>query len=299
MRVRTPGQILENFWFLGNEESCVYLLEGKSESILINGGTSVILPEVIEQLRKFRIDESKIKAFLILHSHFDHVGIVPFFKRIHPDIKVYASRRSGEVLNKTKAINAINSASRYIIDKRDLQGIIDEYDPEWQVGMQISPLQEGDCIDLGEMEVRIFETPGHSPCSISAYCPQLKALFPSDAGGVPFEEGVNAYGISDYTVFEDSLNKLKSFDVEYLGADHCGYVTGKEAGSYIAEAIEVATHRRKLMHETYTETGDLDRASRKLAAQFKDENIGNIVPHDTFVESFRQMIIHIAGLRSK
>ena len=54
-------------------ESCVYLLEGSRESILINGGMSFIFHDIVRQFDEFNIDESKITKILILHSHFDHV----------------------------------------------------------------------------------------------------------------------------------------------------------------------------------------------------------------------------------
>ena len=79
MRFRQAGKITDHLWYLGLEEAGVYALEGGDGFILINGGLSYILPNVLEQMKTFGIDAKKIKKFLILHSHFDHVGIVPFF----------------------------------------------------------------------------------------------------------------------------------------------------------------------------------------------------------------------------
>jgi hypothetical protein len=38
MRIREPGKIAEGLYLFGLEESCIYLLEGRNESIIINGG---------------------------------------------------------------------------------------------------------------------------------------------------------------------------------------------------------------------------------------------------------------------
>jgi glyoxylase-like metal-dependent hydrolase (beta-lactamase superfamily II) len=81
MRIRKPGKILDHLWYLGYEESGIYLLDGGDEAMIINGGLSYIVPQVLRQLSEFNINEEKVTKFLILHSHFDHVGIVPFFKR--------------------------------------------------------------------------------------------------------------------------------------------------------------------------------------------------------------------------
>ena len=81
MRFRKPGMITNNLWYLGSEESGVYYLEGSNGAALINGAMAYVLPNVLTQMREFGIDPGRVTKFLILHSHFDHVGIVPYFKR--------------------------------------------------------------------------------------------------------------------------------------------------------------------------------------------------------------------------
>jgi len=80
MRIRQPGKIRDNLWLLGKEESCVYLLEGNAQSMIISGGMSYIVPDLLQQFEIFGINEARIKKLLILHAHFDHVGIVLFLK---------------------------------------------------------------------------------------------------------------------------------------------------------------------------------------------------------------------------
>ena len=77
-------------------------------------------------------------------------------------------------------------------------------------------LGQNSCIDLGGRHIEIHETPGHSSCSISAYVPQLKALFPSDAVAIPYrDEYVIAAG-SSFEKYQQSLDKLALLDVEIL-----------------------------------------------------------------------------------
>ena len=51
MRIREPGKVCDGLWCLGHEESCVYLLEGMDQSMLISGGMRYILPAVLEQIK--------------------------------------------------------------------------------------------------------------------------------------------------------------------------------------------------------------------------------------------------------
>jgi glyoxylase-like metal-dependent hydrolase (beta-lactamase superfamily II) len=88
------------------------------------------------------------------------------------------------------------------------------------------PLSEGDHIAVGDLELHILETPGHSSCSIAAYAPRLKALFPSDSGGIPYRGTIIPSGNSHFTQFQQSLEKQKGLESDYLCADHYGYFTG-------------------------------------------------------------------------
>src|SRR3990170_7144146 len=112
MRIRKPGKVRDRLWFLGRQESGVYLLEGQDGSMMISGGMSYIVADVLGQFMEFGLDEEKVTKLVILHAHFDHVGIVPFFKRRHPEMEVYASERGWEILQMPKALVTINEFSR-------------------------------------------------------------------------------------------------------------------------------------------------------------------------------------------
>lgn len=70
----------------------------------------------------------------------------------------------------------------------------------------------------------MYETPGQSSCSVSLYVPSVKALFPSDGGGIPCKEMILAARNSNFTKYQESLEKLKDLDVAFLCSDHYGYV---------------------------------------------------------------------------
>ena len=201
-------------------------MEGSVSSIIISAGTSFIIPEVLRQLETFNFDVNKIDKLLILHSHFDHVGVAPFFMRYLPGMRVYASRRAIRRLKNRKVIEMINTLNRKAAKARGLQDELAVYDWEWGDGFGAIEVRDGDRISLGDTAIHVLETPGHSQCSISAYVPRLKALFPSDGGGVPFRNTIIVYGTSDYGEFQKSLLKLTELEVRFLCADHYGYVVG-------------------------------------------------------------------------
>jgi 2-aminobenzoylacetyl-CoA thioesterase len=295
MRVRKPGKIRDQLWFLGAEESCVYLLEGQDESMLVSGGLSYLVPEILKQFEEFHIDETRITRLLILHAHFDHVGIVPFFKRRNPKLEIYASARGWEILQMPKVVQTINEFSRSVAKRSGKEGALAAYDLDWRGEITGKSVSEGDRMDLGNLEVLIIETPGHSSCSISAYVPKLKTLFASDAGGIPYRDKIMASGNSNFTQYQQNLEKLRDLDVEYVCADHYGYVAGEEARGFMLETVEVAKQERLLMEEAYRKTKDIRIAAKELTGHYYNHYPDWVISVEIVEGVYRQMLRHIVN----
>jgi glyoxylase-like metal-dependent hydrolase (beta-lactamase superfamily II) len=270
------------------------LLEGKNESMIISGGMSYILPDVLQQIRDFGIKEDRIGRLLILHAHFDHVGIVPFLKRRHPELQVYGSSRAWEILSMPKAIHTINAFSDMVTARMGRVNDCSGLDLQWREDVNGASVSDGDQMEIDDFEVQILETPGHSSCSISAYVPKIKALFASDGGGIPYRDTIITPGNSNFTLFQQSLETLKDLDVEYLCADHYGYIAGEEAGDFIGQTIQMAKQNRSLMEEAYLRTGDVERAAHELVTSFYESYPDYVLSKEIFQGIYGQMVRHIA-----
>lgn len=290
MRIREWGAVCDRVWRLGDAECCVYLVQGSRSALMVNGGLAVLVPQVLKQLHQIGRTPADIDQYLILHSHFDHNGCVPYFKRRNPAMTVHASRRAVDVLRKPPVIVSVNRLAHFTIDHRGLADIRSRYELDWWPELPVDGLSEGDRIDLGDLHVEIIETPGHSPCSISAYIPELKMLFPSDAAAIPLEDKFLPYGTSNYLEFQASLRKLAHLPVEYLCSDHYAWIDGDEARGYIGSTIAEAERRRRLMLEACERCGSVDAAAEELATTFCDEYVADLMPWTVFVDSFRAML---------
>ena len=81
MRITEPGPVTDCIRFMGLTESCVYLVDGGGEYVLIGGGLAYVIPDLMDQLTRAGIQEEKIRRLLILHAHFDHCGMNAFLKK--------------------------------------------------------------------------------------------------------------------------------------------------------------------------------------------------------------------------
>ena len=293
MRIGNSGKITDGLWCLGSEASNIYLLEGDKESMIVSGGMSYLVPTLLEQFQEYGIDETRITKLLILHAHFDHIGAIPFFKRRNLSLEVYASARGWEILGMPKAIITINEFGRDVAVHMGFEGVYSQYDIEWGDDINGKTVVEGDHLGIEPLEGIVYETPGHSSCSVSYYVPSIKALFPSDGGGIPYKEMIIASGNSNFTEYQKSLEKLRDLDVEFLCADHYGYIIGEEAKNYIRESINAARARRSEIEEVYLQSRDIDTAARELVERFYRDNPDYLLTPEIFAGVYRQMLRHI------
>lgn len=294
MRIRSAGKVNSSLWYLGRKESGMYLLEGQHESMLISAGISFILGDVLAQMKTFGIDAKKIKSLLILHSHFDHVGTVPYFKRTYPEIDIYASQRAWDILTMPKAIETMNAFSLMVAASQGFQDVLSKYDTEWRNDIVGKTVADGDVLAVDGMEVRIMETPGHSSCSITAYIPSLKTLLPSDAGGIPIDDAIFPSGNSNYTQFQQSLEKMKDLEVDYYCADHYGYISGEEARHYTQQTIEAASQLRAQIVEIYNKSHDIESSAKILTEELFRRHPDYFISKEIIAGVFGQMVKHIA-----
>jgi len=295
MRIRKAGKINEHLWQLGLEESCVYLLKGSKSSAVISGGMNYIIPDVLRQIEEFGLEQAKINHIIILHAHFDHVGIVPFFKRRWPHLNVYASQRGWEVIANPKAINTFNQFSLLTANKRSssVEGLTAR-DWMWRDDVKGISLSDGEKIDLGGLEMEIFATPGHSSCSISAYVPAMQALFPSDAVPIPYLDKMIVAANSNFTQYQRSLEKLVKLKVEIIGADHYGHLIGDEAANYIGSSIIEASEVRSNLEYILKKEGSIERAAQIYIEEFFQKNQNYLLTKDIMIGVFRQTLKYLA-----
>lgn len=295
MRCREAGRVAEHLWYLGREESGVYWLQGRECVMLINGGMTAILPDVLAQMRAFDLDPSAIRHILILHSHFDHVGIVPYFRRTFPSIELLASAQAWEILAKPKAIDVINRFNQHSAVQAGATEALASYAFDWDVDITGTAVGDGDTIDLGGVRLQVMDTPGHSHCSISVYDSEHKALFASDAVGIPFKDALFPSMNTNVDQYLESLEKLKHLPISTICCDHCGYVTGEEAGEFIPMTIQEGLKWRGILEDFSRRFhGDVDAAGKAMTDFFYEQMPDYFITADILEGVFRQMVKYAA-----
>lgn len=299
MHISQPGKVTNRITFLGRNESCIYWIENQDESVLLGGGMSYVIPDLLRQIEDFHLDVRRLHTICVLHSHFDHCGAVPFLKKQWPWVEVAASARARELLEKPQISESIARMNQHETARRGLAQTAADMDFQFD-GIHVEKtLAEGDVIPCGDLDLEVIETPGHSSCSISVYLRAEKALFASDAVGLRQNGLHRPTPNSNYDHYQQSLAKLAGYDTHVLLLEHFGVFTGDAARNYISEATDAADRTRRLLEDTYLKTRDVDQCTREITAVFKNRSDDAFLADDVWSMVAGQMARFIAKSMEK
>jgi len=289
MKFSSPGKITERITLLGRRESCIYLLDGGTEYAILGGGRTYIVPDIKNQIAETGIDERKISRLVIHHTHFDHVGVIPYLKKRWPWASVTSSARGAGQLARSVVIDAIKNINFMLLSNAGLSDRANELGFDFDsIPVDDTPA-DGEIRKIGDLTLQFLMVPGHSTCSIAVYVPELKALFASDAGGIPFEGQVFAAANSNFDLYQASLDKMAGFDVDFHGAEHYGAFTGDDAKSFIPKSIEAAIETRKMIEDSLKRTHNAEMTSEEITG-WMAENAGEyFLPRDVLKMVVDQM----------
>ncbi len=297
MIIEKPGFVTDRILFLGRKESCVYLLKGVEEFALLGGGLAYIIPDIIKQLKSFNIEEKKIKRIIILHSHFDHCGIVSYFKRRWPWVSITASARAKELLDKPEVMESISSLNQKILTELGLEQQDKDIGIEFDRINIDDVVKEGDILSCDDLSMNVMEVPGHSSCSIAIFVPQEKAMFASDAGGIPIGDRIFTAANSNFDKYQESLQKMARHEIEIYLTEHFGARTGSDGRHFLQKSMDAAMETRSILEASYAKTKDIKKSTKEITDTVMEWVPEGFMPKEIITMVIGQMIRFVAGLK--
>lgn len=299
MIIDQPGKVTDQMVLLGRRESCVYLLKGRNEYALVGGGMVTIVPDVIRQIETFKIDETKIRRMIILHSHFDHCGIIPFFKKRWPWAVVTASARARELLSSPKVIQSVAFLNAMLLKRSGIEETAEKLGLDFNGIAVEAVVSGGELLHCDELSMEIIDVPGHSSCSIAVYVPEQKALFASDAGGIPAGDWIFTAANSNFDQYQESLRKMAGYAVDVYLAEHFGALTGSDAQDFLQRSMQVAAETRTLLEDSYARTANVERSTAEISDLLMKKIPGELLPKEIITMVVGQMFNFIAKQKAE
>lgn len=252
---KSSGKIAEDFYAIGDERLPAFLLIGENPT-LFDAGMDFMGPRYFEDLKSLLGEPGRLRYLFLTHSHFDHSGAAPYLKRKIPQLKIGASAKAAETLQKPSVAQFIRDLSRKA--EKNFSSLIDPAEDYFFQNFAVDlRLDDGQTLDLGGGKtVRVIATPGHTRDALSFYLPHLKGLIAGEAVGVYDRQGqIQPEFLSSYDDYVASLKKLAALDIEILMMSHLHVVTGVEARTHLARSLEATFAFRKRIEEALKRWG--------------------------------------------
>ncbi len=229
--IRRPGRLNDSTWLVDigmygvRGVTAVYLIRG-TRSCLVDAGLPSTAPRLLDALR--RLGAFPPDLIISTHPHSDHALGIPSLRQ--EALKV---GRPIDVLAGAEAIPLLAGGSfGDLVSNRPQESI-----------QAVTPVGEGDTIDLGGVTLRIYEVPGHCRGHIAVLDEKNSTIFVGDAVGYRPTDDVFLPGFVpsswDANAFLSSLEKLRRLPYETMCLAHFGCISGAEAHSILDEAVDV------------------------------------------------------------
>ncbi len=306
MKSRAQGTVHPRVTVIGRPVCPAYLVRGEKATMMIEAGVNFMGPLFLESISEHTAGSGGIQFLFVTHSHWDHLGAMPFLKRSLPEIRVGAHRSTGPLLEKESAIRTMeffSEAARKIFEK-ELPGHLAAEMPG-RADIRIGPvpiaygLEGGEEFDLGGVTCRVIATPGHTRDHLSYYFPEIEALFPGEAIGVPEgmdDRAIQVEFLSSYDEYLASIEKLIPLRPSIIGMGHDWVFTGDDALEYMERTLE-ETKRYRALIERYLDDchGDIEKTIERMVAREFDERGTSSQERNAYIANLSAQVRLIAS----
>lgn len=184
----------------------VYLIDGGSEFALVDVGYLDAIEETVDLIRKMDFQLGACKMLIATHADADHIQALARAKEIF----------KAPVVAHPTSVAAIESGDPIMTFARIQAQDFEIPMPPCKVDRTID---EGDVLDIGDLRLAVWHTPGHTPGQLSFKMGSL--LF---SGDNIYKDGcvgvIDAHHGSNLVDFVASLRRILKDDSKYLLPSH-------------------------------------------------------------------------------
>jgi glyoxylase-like metal-dependent hydrolase (beta-lactamase superfamily II) len=195
-----------------------YLLPQDGGSIVVDCGPGSTMPKLLEGLRQHGLEPTDVKHLLLTHIHLDHAGAAGQLARVY-GWRVYVHRHGATHLLRPERL--IESATRiYGPMMNTLWGAFEPV-PE----AQLTVLEGGETLYIGDLEVSAYYTPGHAIHHVAYGIGDN--VFSGDVGGVRLQGSSHVVPPTpppdiDLAAWRSSIAQLRAMKPKRIYPTHFG-----------------------------------------------------------------------------
>jgi glyoxylase-like metal-dependent hydrolase (beta-lactamase superfamily II) len=262
------------------------LLIGEEYTALFDCGMAHCANGTIQNIKN-ALNGRQLDYLFITHTHYDHIGALPFLRKEWPSLRLVTSQTGAAVLLKDTPRRVIRELS--IVAIKEYNSKIDTAYRD-DVFCADVIVKDGELILLGGVSVKTLETPGHTRDSLSFFIPELELLIASETMGFLIPGG--AMYPTYLTSFNDvvkSIEKCRKLPCKYLSLPHHGIVD-EDVNIFFDKALAAVTTCRDFILDMNEKKIDKEAMFEKYIQKYGDEKLLSYQPWDAFTVNARATI---------
>ena len=264
----------------GGDGGEAILILGSEKTALHDCGMACFSDRLIENIKCVLGEEGRTIDYILLsHTHYDHIGALPYILKEWPEAVVCANPKAASVFTKPGAKATMERLGN---KAKDLFGI--ETVEITAEGLRVDRiLEDGDEISLGKEKVIMYDAKGHTDCSVAYYILPQKILFTSESTGVIVSEDlINPSVLKSYQASIESARKLKLLDAEWIVALHYGVLPQSLNSTYFDRYIEIAMKEYELVSGAIKRGLDFEEVLEEHKKAYWNEERNRHQPFDAY-----------------
>ena len=203
---------------------------GKEKTLIVDTGMNLLAAQTIYGYATSIRPKNQLLA-VNLEPHFDHIGGNSFFHSQGVNIYGHAGiKRTEEDFQATK-----DEYNQSILNPvRNNQYEADAFFVGTDVVNPTHSVAGGDKFDLGDIEVEILATPGHTALNLSVYNPRDEVLFCGDCIVSAYLPNLETGIVNDWRSWLESLDVIEALAPKIISPGHGNIIRGSEVQTEIS-----------------------------------------------------------------
>ncbi len=243
------------------------LIIGSEKTALYDCGMAYCWKQMLENLEK-GLDGRTLDYVLVSHTHYDHIGALPYIREKYPEIVVFGAEHAARVFDRPGA--------RKIMEKLGEEAMREYCGEEVEIkteGLHIDRIvKDGDRINMGDRSFKVLETPGHTDCSLSFILEPDGILFASESTGVLLTpEIIHTPMLKSYGDCMNSADKCEAEKPKAIVVPHYGVIPEHFNERYWQIFRECAEEKREFIKNLYEQGLPTEEILKRYADHYWDD----------------------------